>query len=107
MIEKMGPAMAKSIMGDAYSPEYRYELETTDEGLQVIVTNKQTGEASVVKLTDDPTESSHYDPIYEEEAIRARGEYTKRGWMGLLAAMLICIAFIGAVCLAVYFFKPT
>lgn len=106
MIEPIGPAMAKSILGDKYSPDYRYELETTEEGLQVIITNKESGESSVLKLSDDITESQHYDPIYDEETIKARGEYTKRGMWGFVFACLAWAVVIGVLLLVVWFIKP-
>ena len=107
MIELMGPAMAKSIMGDAYNANYRYELETTDEGLQVIITNKETGEASVLKLSEDVTENPHYDPIYEEEAVKARGTYVRRGFYGFVCAFAICAVLIAIACLVIFFVRPS
>lgn len=106
MIEPMGPAMAKSILGDKYSADYRYELETTDEGLQVIITNKESGESSVIKLADDPVESPHYDPIYDEETIRARGTYTRKGYWGLVLAFLAWAVVVGALFLVIQLIRP-
>lgn len=106
MIEPIGPAMAKSILGDSYSSDYRYELETTEEGLQVIITNKETGESSVLKLSDDITENQHYDPIYDEETIRARGEYAKRGRIGFVCAVVAWVVVIAALLLTVWFIRP-
>ena len=31
MIEHLGPNMARSILGNAYNPDFRYELATDDE----------------------------------------------------------------------------
>ena len=103
MIEVMGPSMAQAIVGDKYSPNYRYELETTDEGMQVIITNKESGEASVIKLTEDATESKHYDPLYDEEVVKARGEYNKRFAMGALLA-LVCGGGLFAIAAAILYF---
>ena len=102
MIERLAPSMAKTILGDKYSPDFRYELETSEEGLQVIITNKETGESSVLKLSEDATESTHYDPIYNAEVIKARGEYNKRGRFGFILAFAICGVCILAACLTVY-----
>lgn len=36
MIEHLGPNMARSILGNAYNPDFRYELATDDEGFHVM-----------------------------------------------------------------------
>ncbi len=102
MIEPLGPNMARSIFGEDYNPDYRYELETTEEGLQVIVTNKASGEASVRKLTDDAVESVHYDRLYDEDRERAIREYNSRSMRGALYALIAFATVCALACLAVY-----
>ena len=67
MIEAIGPNVARSIVGDAYSPDFRYELETDDEGLHLHITNKQTGETNTLKLTETTPETPKRDELYSEE----------------------------------------
>lgn len=55
--EVLTPNVAKTLAGPRYKPENKYELITTDEGFQLIVTDKSTGEQEVTKLEpEDPNE---------------------------------------------------
>ena len=82
MIEHLGPNMARSILGNAYNPDFRYELETDDEGLHVIITNPEDGTSSYIKL--DPEEPKEGPP---------RADLLSKVLLGfLLAAMCVCIA---------------
>ena len=95
MIEVLGPNMARTIVGDDYSPDCKYELETDDEGLMLIVTNKETGESSSRRLPDTSTPQSHLDPIYDkdrEEALLSYGKQTIKGYSLALLVAAICVA---------------
>lgn len=67
MIEPIGPAIARSIVGENYSSEFRYELETDDEGLHLIVTNKTTGESYTRHLTDTEKPPEEKESLFPEE----------------------------------------
>lgn len=92
MFEELGPVMARSIVGDSYNPDYRYELETADDGMHLHITNKKTGECNTIKLEDTAEESSHYDPLYDDERmdeLRKRRRISARGL--LFAACVACV----------------
>lgn len=69
MIEELGPNMARTIVGDAYDPEYKYELETSEDGLKVIITNRKTEESTCQYLRDDPKPVESRAPIWDEEKV--------------------------------------
>lgn len=89
MIEQLSPTIARTIVGDDYSPDYRYELETTEEGLRLIITNKETGESSVRPLMDTETESKHVDPLYDDDRLTTLRNYRTQGLKGFLLALLV------------------
>lgn len=57
MTEPIGPNMVRTILG-TYDPDYYYELETTDEGLCILVTNRETNETQVVPMPDTEFKTS-------------------------------------------------
>ncbi len=103
MIEPLGPNMARTILGEDYSPDYRYELETTESGLQVIITEKATGKSSIRRLADDQVDSVHYDRLYDEDREAAIREYTKRSFRGAFLAFLLFLVACVVLCVVVYF----
>lgn len=105
MFEELGPNMARAIVGEDYNPNYKYELETAEEGLSLHITDKSTGESSTLMLNDDPKDSKHYDPMYDEERIDAIKQGGRRSRYGLLLAvsvvsLLMCIMMLGSLLIA-------
>lgn len=97
MFESLGPNMAKSLMGDAYNPEYRYELETDDSGFHIIVTNTRTNDKSFVHLETEAPNPEKYRPLLDEDAHRKlkRGVTGFNIWFWLL--MLGAVSIIAVV----------
>ena len=98
MIEPLGPNMARTVMGDAYNPDYKYELETNEEGFHVIITNPKTGESSNLELEPEKEDRSKLTAIWDDELLQRK----KRG--GLLSSglfWLLTILFVGCIVAAV------
>lgn len=106
MFEPIGPNIARTIVGDDYNPDFRYELETTDECLRLVVTNKETGEVSYKDLTDTNTPSHHVDPLYDDERLDSMRNYKRRGLTGAsLAILLLCVVVV-VCCVAAVMIAP-
>ena len=94
MIEHLGPNMARSILGNAYNPDFRYELATDDEGFHVIITNPEDGTSSYIKLDPEEPNPDKLKPIWQEGVKEGpRADLLSKVLLGfLLAAMCVCIA---------------
>lgn len=95
MIEHLGPNMARSILGNAYNPDFCYELETDDEGFHVIITNPEDGTSSYIKLDPEEPNPDKLKPIWQEgvKEESPRADLLSKVLLGfLLAAMCVCIA---------------
>lgn len=92
MFEEIGPAMVRSILG-VYDPDYRYELNTTEEGLRVIVTHKTTGESKVVNLPDTPKEEEPRDSLLQEPEMLAH-EHNAAFWAVLALMAVLGLALV-------------
>lgn len=92
MIEQLGPNMARTIVGDAYNPDFKYELETDDEGFHLIVTNKSTGESEYRDLKTTTKDIVEEPPLFDEEAIEAEHRRHKFP-LGILLFCTLAIMF--------------
>ena len=95
MIEHLGPNMARSILGNAYNPDFRYELATDDEGFHVIITNPEDGTSSYIKLDPEEPNPDKLKPIWQEGVKEGppRADILSKVLLGFfLAAMCVCIA---------------
>ena len=101
MFEPIGPNIARTIVGDDYNPDFRYELETTDECLRLVVTNKETGEVSYKDLTDTNTQSNH-----DDERLDSMRSYKRRGLTGASLAILLLCAVVVVCCVATIMIAP-
>lgn len=101
MFEELGPNMARAIVGEDYNPDYKYELETSDEGLCLHITDRSTGDSHSMMLKDDPKDSKHYDPMYDEERIDAIKQGSKRSYEGFLLALSVSALLLGILMLGV------
>lgn len=94
MIEHLGPNMARSILGSAYNPDFRYELETDDEGFHVIITNPEDGTSSYIKLEPEEPNQEKLTPIWQDDGRKRLPKvdlFSKIMTWFLLAAMCVCI----------------
>lgn len=98
MFEKLGPNLARTIMGAAYNPAYIYELETDGSGFHVHITDPTTGETRTVDLEPDPPSEEKLQATYEVER-----EYKRHRLMGLPLVVLEIIVVLGAVTAGLYF----
>ena len=104
MIEPLGPVMARTIVGDVYSSDFRYELETTDEGMQIIITNKKTGESTVKVLSEEPHDDMEVmAKIYSDERLQAIKEINRKGFIGAFIAFAIVVGVLIAMGVAAVF----
>lgn len=104
MFEELGPNMARTIVGESYNPDYKYELETSDEGLRLHITDKKTGECNTIKLQDEQEPSKHWDPLYDEErmaSMRQRSRLSMRGVFLALSVLAIVAAGIVLISLLI------
>lgn len=101
MIEPIGPAIARTIVGEDYSPDFRYELETNDEGMRIIAINKETGESSVRPLVSDEASMKRVDPLYDDERLDSLRSYKRQGVKGFLLALIVVAMLFASVCIAV------
>lgn len=95
MIEVLGPNMARSLMGSAYNPDFRYELETDDEGFHVIITNPEDGTSTVMKLDADEPDPDKITPIWHDdlnERLPRRDLLSKMLFWCCIASAIVCIA---------------
>ena len=89
MIETLGPNMARTIVGDAYDPDYKYELETDDEGFHLIVTNKTTGESKYLNLNESEKEEDTRAPLWDEERLERESKRSKLSFYLLLISGIV------------------
>lgn len=102
MLELLGPNVARTIMGDAYNPDFRYELETDDNGFHVIITNIETKEFSSVELSAQEADPEKLSSIWKDDL---SGRLPKKGLLNKLlfwfciAAAIVCViaVFLGLV----------
>lgn len=96
MIEKLGPSLARTVVGDDYNPDFTYELETSDAGLRLIITDPKTGNETVRAL-EDTVESKHYDPMYDSERIEAIRTYRRKGIKAQVLSWLITALIVSGI----------
>lgn len=99
MIEPLGPNMVRTIIGD-YDPDYTYQLETNDDGMRIIVINKKTGDSQVRPLEDTVDHSQHIDPLYDDDRLSALRTYHRRGLLGAVLAVVVCLLLCVAAAIA-------
>lgn len=95
MIEHLGPNMVRTIVGDAYDPAFRYELETNEEGFHLIVTNKESGESNCVDLTDTIRPEEPPKQIWDEEKLNMSRHHIIVGPM--IAVIIVVLIMIGVI----------
>ena len=95
MIEMLGPSLARAVVGDDYDPDYKYELETDDSGMRVIVTNMKDGTSTVKELEDTYEEEPYKpDPIWDlRQTLTTANTAKSRNnlILTLLGAAIFCI----------------
>lgn len=95
MIEPLGPNMARSLMGDAYNPDFRYELETDDDGFHVIIINTADGTSSSVKLDPEAPDPQRIAPIWGdglEKRLPKKDLFSRLMFWCCIAACAVCVA---------------
>lgn len=105
MIEQLSPTIARTIVGDDYSSDYRYEMETTEEGLRLIITNKETGESTSRLLEDTNQTPTRVDPLYDDDRLTSMRNYRMQSFKGMLLAALLWGAVILTIISVVLFIK--
>lgn len=65
MIERLGPNAARTVLGDAYNPDFRYELETADDGFHIIVIDPTEGTSTSLKLETDAPHPEKLKPLWK------------------------------------------
>lgn len=102
MFEPLGPNMARTLMGDAYNPAYKYELETDADGFHVIITDKQSGKSKSVRLEPEEPDEVRLTPIWRQDLDRRlqRNDLLSRLLFGcciLATAVCVVAALLGKV----------
>lgn len=96
MIEPLGPNMARSIMGSAYNPAYKYELETDDDGFHVIITNPEDGETTSMKLDPEEPDQERITPIWDSgvgNRLPKRDLISQLLFWCCIASVIVCAVF--------------
>lgn len=95
MIEVLGPSLARAVVGDDYDPDFKYELETDESGMRVIITNTEDGSSTVKELEDTLVdEGYHPEPIWNLNSITNTSVSSKQKTnliLAIITATLICI----------------
>lgn len=96
MIEVLGPSMAQSLMGSAYNPDYKYELETDDDGFHIIIINPEDGTSTSMKLDPEQPDPERISPIWRDdlsERLPKTDLFSKLLFWFCVAACVVCVVF--------------
>lgn len=98
MVETLGPNMARSIVGDVYDPSYVYELETTEQGMFLIVSNPADGTSTSRKLEEEiQEERPHYEPLFTQRELSKDKRNSAANifmWVIFASAIVLSIALL-------------
>lgn len=97
MIEPLGPNMARSLMGSAYNPEFKYELETDDAGFHIIVTNMQDGTSTSIELDPEPPDPERLSSVWANdlsERLPKKDLLSRMLFWCCIAAAVVCVVFV-------------
>ena len=73
MREQLGPSMARTLVGDNYSTDYNYFLDTDDAGMHLTVVHRETGESKHIDLKDTEDNVEHPDVLAFDTEIEGKG----------------------------------
>lgn len=91
--EQLGPNMARTIVGDAYDPDYNYFLDTDEGGLHLTIVNKINGDSRHIDLGDTQEKAEeHEDALHLDTKTEGNG-ILKAALFGILV-VIACIGFI-------------
>lgn len=99
MIEKLGPNMARTVMGTAYNPAFEYTLVTEEDGFQVIARNPEDDTITCIHLDPEEADPQRLTPIWDMERLEREGK--KETWKQVLIVVGTLLAF-GAILALLY-----